>query len=126
MDAKLFERSFKDQVNRCWELLGKKNQGYADPEETEDYFHNFRLGAQLTQRDPVQTLQGFLAKHTVKLNDMMTSGKYYPPAVWQEVITDSLNYLFILNALLADGENASRAPDDLPIDPYPAFRPNKK
>lgn len=46
-----------------------------------------------------------LAKHTVKLNDMLSEEHYFSPETWNEVITDSLNYLFILRALIDDGEN---------------------
>lgn len=119
MDAKLFEKSFKDQVDRCWRVLGKKAAGYADGAVTEDRLHNFRTAGILVGNNPIQALQGMLVKHTVKLNDMISAGGYHEPGDWQEVITDSLNYLFLLNALLADGEADALADDANKIYPYP-------
>lgn len=46
-----------------------------------------------------------LAKHIVSLYDMCFAGVPFEERVWDEKITDSLNYLFLLKALIKEGGN---------------------
>jgi hypothetical protein len=43
-----------------------------------------------------------MAKHTVSIYDMCNSGKEYSIDMWNEKITDSINYLLLLRALIED------------------------
>ena len=43
-----------------------------------------------------------MAKHTVSVYDMCESGEQYPVELWQEKITDSINYLLLLNAMVRE------------------------
>lgn len=43
-----------------------------------------------------------MAKHTVSVYDMAESGQLYPIELWQEKITDHINYLFLLNAIVRE------------------------
>lgn len=44
-----------------------------------------------------------MSKHTVSVYDMCESGEQYPIHLWQEKITDSINYLLLLNAMVREG-----------------------
>ena len=98
MNATTFERLFEEQVNRSRSVLVSKAKEYA----TEDRLHNFKVAAALEGKTPEQALAGMMAKHTVSVYDMASSGLVYPIELWQEKITDHINYLFLLNAIVRE------------------------
>ena len=98
MNTTTFERLFEDQVNRSRSILVSKAKEYA----TEDRLHNFKVAAALEGKTPEQALAGMMAKHTVSVYDMAESGQPYPIELWQEKITDHINYLFLLNAIVRE------------------------
>ena len=99
MNTTTFERLFEEQVNRSRSVLVSKASEYA----TEDRLHNFKVAAALEGKTPEQALAGMMAKHTVSVYDMAESGLAYPIELWQEKITDHINYLFLLNAIVREG-----------------------
>ena len=98
MNKTNFERLFEEQVNRSRSVLVSKAKEYA----TEDRLHNFKVAAALEGKMPEQALAGMMAKHTVSVYDMAESGLAYPIELWQEKITDHINYLFLLNAIVRE------------------------
>lgn len=98
MTAIEFERIFEEQVERSRSVLISKAKEYA----TEDRLHNFKAAAALEGKTPEQALAGMMAKHTVSVYDMAESGLAYPIELWQEKITDHINYLFLLNAIVRE------------------------
>jgi hypothetical protein len=50
-----------------------------------------------------QALGGMMAKHTISIYDMIDTGNDYPMALWDEKITDHLNYLLLLKAVVSEG-----------------------
>ena len=98
MTATEFERIFEEQVERSRIVLVNKAKEYA----TEDRLHNFKVAAALEGKTPEQALAGMMAKHTVSVYDMAESGQPYPIELWQEKITDHINYLFLLNAIVRE------------------------
>lgn len=98
MDTQTFERLLDEQVGRCKDVLVHKAKEYA----TGDRLHNFRVAADLQGCTAIQALSGMMAKHTVSVYDMCESGKDYPIDLWQEKITDSINYMLLLNALVRE------------------------
>ena len=44
----------------------------------------------------MQALGGMMVKHTTSVYDMIASGKEYPLSLWNEKITDHINYLLLL------------------------------
>jgi hypothetical protein len=91
-----FTRLIEEQIARSTSLLIDKAKEYASDI---DRLHNFKVAAQLLGGTQEQALGGFLAKHVVSVFDMINSGKEYPKEVWNEKITDSINYLLILRAM---------------------------
>jgi len=98
MDSKTFEKLTDEQFDRCRDILCTKATEYA----TEDRLHNFHVAAELRGCTPEQALAGMMAKHTVSVYDMCESGEQYPIELWQEKITDSINYLLLLNAMVRE------------------------
>ena len=107
MTATEFERLFEEQVERSRMVLVNKASEYA----TEDRLHNFKVAAALEGKTPEQALAGMMAKHTVSVYDMAESGQPYPTELWQEKITDHINYLFLLNAIVREWRPTEAAED---------------
>ena len=98
MLAEEFEKIINLRLALCRDTLTRKAVEYA----TEDRLHNFKIAGQVQGLTPVQALAGMMAKHTVSVYDMCTSGDVYPPEVWAEKIGDSINYLLLLDALVRE------------------------
>lgn len=97
MNNEAFNKSIEDQFKRCKVLLGVKAGEYA---ADDDRLHNFKVAADLQGVDPKNALAGMMAKHTVSIYDMANSDSISSRELWNEKITDHINYLLLLNAIL--------------------------
>lgn len=98
MDTNKFNETVETQIKRCTDVLIKKADEYA----TEDRLHNFKVAAVLQNCTVEQALNGMQAKHTVSVYDMVNSGEEYPIDMWNEKITDHINYLLLLRAVVEE------------------------
>lgn len=98
MNKEDFEKVVEEQINRCREVLIIKAREYA----TEDRLHNFKIAGVMEGIGPIKALAGMMAKHTVSIYDMCGSGEAYGVDVWSEKITDHINYLLLLGALVKE------------------------
>ena len=102
MDGEQFADIMHLQFKLCEDVIFEKGHEYA----TEDRLHNFRVAAEL-QGVPMQTaLAGMLAKHIISLFDMCRSEYMPKPLAWDEKITDSINYLILLRAIVTEYEDS--------------------
>lgn len=94
------------QFGHCAELLMKKGEEYA--EDSPDRLEHFKAAAALMGVTPQAALMGMLSKHLVSVSDMCMSGRHYNRDRWHEKLTDSINYLVLLAAIIAEeaGEEA--------------------
>lgn len=104
MTTERFEKLFNEQLERSERVLIHKAKEYA----TEDRLHNFKVAAALEGCTAIQALAGMMAKHTVSVYDMCASGEDYSIELWEEKITDSINYLFLLNALVREKDGREK------------------
>lgn len=88
------------EIQRIRDVLEKKGVEYAD----EDQLFNFRRAAALKGCSLSQALAGMMVKHTVSIYDMVERGEQFPLEIWGEKITDHLNYLILLKAVLIEDE----------------------
>jgi len=102
MKASHFEGVLDAQFKRIRDVLVVKAAEYA----TEDRLANFKKAAVLRGCTVPQAISGMMVKHTVSVFDMVEGGKEFPIEVWDEKITDHLNYLILLRASLVDTEQA--------------------
>jgi hypothetical protein len=107
MDSDQFENILDAQIKRVRDVLVVKAAEYA----TEDHLANFKKAAQLRGVGLPQAITGMMVKHTVSVYDMVESSKAFPLDVWDEKITDHINYLILLRASLID--NAQLQQDSL-------------
>jgi hypothetical protein len=106
MYAAQFEDVVMTQFERSKATLLSKAAEYAIDT---DRLHNFRVAAELQGETPRQALAGMMAKHTVSVYDMAKSTETFPMAQWDEKITDHINYLLLLRAIVQDEDSEKLA-----------------
>lgn len=122
MNSEWFEKVIKQQIKTCEDVLIGKAKEYATDD---DRLHNFKNAAGMMSCDPKEALAGMMAKHTISVYDMCRSGKDYSIELWNEKITDHINYLLLLKAIVEEektfgkyksiiGNSASKSKDDTP------------
>lgn len=99
MLAKEFQAVLERQWGYTHRTLVAKAVEYASDT---DVLSNFKTAAALQHITPEQALTGMLAKHIVSIFNMVGTTAEYPSAVWDEKITDAINYLILLQGLLAE------------------------
>ena len=100
MNVDTFSEVIEGQMERCRNLLMLKAEEYATGE---DRLHNFNVASELQGVTRKKALAGMMAKHTVSIYDMCKSDESYPEVIWNEKITDHINYLLLLKAVIMDG-----------------------
>lgn len=99
MTTQKFNEIITAQLDLCRDLLTVKGEEYS---LDEDRLLAFKKAANVQGETPTQALCGMMAKHTVSVYDMAMSGNSYSVARWDEKITDSINYLLLLKALIME------------------------
>jgi hypothetical protein len=101
MKSDAFERIFNHQIKLCENVLVNKAVEYADDT---DRLHNFKTAAALEDTTPQEALAGMMAKHTVSIYDMCRyDADQFTMDQWEEKITDHMNYLILLKAVIFEG-----------------------
>lgn len=98
MKKELFDTIVNAQLSCCEAVLINKAREYA----TEDRLHNFKVAAELKHETTQEALLGMMAKHTISIYDMCQSKEVFPMDVWIEKITDHINYLILLRAVMTE------------------------
>lgn len=99
MNSEWFEKVIKEQIKTCEDVLIGKAKEYATDD---DRLHNFKNAAGMMGCDAKEALSGMMAKHTISIYDMCRNGKDYPIELWNEKITDHINYLLLLKAVVTE------------------------
>jgi hypothetical protein len=94
-----FEQVVDRQYKMCWTTLVEKAREYADDQ---DRLRNFKIAAGLQGSTPRQALGGMLAKHLVSIFDLINEVECAPTPVWDEKLTDAMNYLLLLRAITVE------------------------
>ncbi len=105
MIQKDFNHVIYNQLERCENLLVTKGAEYApgvNRDSDLDRLAHFKKAAIIMNTTPRVALMGMLSKHLVSVSDMCTDGKEYSIEKWNEKITDSINYLLILRAMIEE------------------------
>lgn len=100
-----FKEIVSEQYTRCCDLLGLKEAIYSDGI---DRLSQFKIAAKILGCSPTFALGGMMVKHTTKLYQMINDSnlgegaKQFSEEQWLETISDSINYHFLLLALLIE------------------------
>lgn len=96
-----FNQVVAEQVEHSLAVLAEKGAEYSLGADRLDHFKDAATEQDMT---PKQALWGMLAKHLASLTGMCKNGK--PETLskerWLEKITDSINYLLLLRALIEE------------------------
>ncbi len=88
-------------MKKCADTLECKGLEYTGCDE--DRLGSFKAAAVLQHCTTEEALTGMLAKHVISLFDMAFAGaSMFPMEMWEEKITDSINYLVLLKAVLKE------------------------
>ena len=104
MTKEEFEQTFKDELQLVTKVLIKKRNEYTPEASTSDCLKNFKNGSSL-MGSPELCLCSYMLKHLVSIFDMSKAPDNYELPVWTEKITDCINYLFLLKALIVERNN---------------------
>ena len=92
---------FEEQTAICASTLQRKTEEYTGDDT--DRLGAFKAAAALQHCTAAQALAGMLSKHIVSLYDMCFANHvHFDLDIWEEKITDSLNYLFLLKAIVKE------------------------
>ena len=102
------KKIMEKQFERCMVVMLGKSIEYT--EGSDDKLEHFRAAAALMGVTPEAALMGMLSKHLVSVADMCMdqrgSGAYGMDR-WDEKITDSINYLLLLRAIVEETRTMS-------------------
>jgi len=105
MTQEKFNDVVGSQIEFCKSMLIKKGTEYAPenhaPGEMDRLAH-FKKAAVMMNCTPKVALVGMLSKHLVSVVDMCLSDRVYSKKQWAEKLTDSINYLMILRAIVEE------------------------
>lgn len=99
MKNDVFNGYVEMQIENCRNMLVRKS----DYGSQEDRLHNFQAFADLAGVSLEQVCGGYLGKHLVSVYDLIKKTENGEPTdldVWDEKITDSINYFIILSAIV--------------------------
>jgi hypothetical protein len=94
-----FAKLVDDQLDYCRQLMVVKGAEY-NPHT--DRLANFRIGADIAGVPAAQYLWGLMIKHFASLREVVIGGHAISADQLKEKITDIINYLLLLKALLED------------------------
>ena len=99
MQKEQFEYILKKQLHKCEDMLSIKGVEYS---QDNDRLHNFHIAAEMLSIKPRAALAGMMAKHTVSVYDLCQEPALATIEVWEEKITDHINYLILLRAVVQE------------------------
>jgi hypothetical protein len=108
MHHKRFDKLVADRLDHCYNLLTVKGEEYS---RNNDRLWNFKRAAEMQAIAPAEALRGMLAKHLVSVFDMVdqvAAGDIPPPAMIDEKLSDAINYLLLLEVLIAEAADFQR------------------
>lgn len=105
MDSNQFESHYAYQIAKEEETLLVKAREYV---RLDDRFYNFRRAADMLQTVPEDALIGMMSKHWVSIltcvADIVGNASKVDYSKLHESITDSRNYLMLLDAMITERE----------------------
>lgn len=101
MNVNSYNKAIDDQINQCRAILMIKHNEYAEDPEREDSDHlsNFHNCARILKTNVKKAWLGMFVKHIESLIKLINDDVDPYNHIWDEKITDSINYLLLLNAL---------------------------
>lgn len=99
MEQNTFQNIIGEQVARSTSMLASKNAAY---NPNDDKLRAFKTAAALKHTTVRSALAGMMVKHTTSVYDMCESDETFSMDTWNEKITDHINYLLLLRAVVEE------------------------
>lgn len=99
MQSSEFNSVIRDQIQRSFDVLHDKNEAY-NPDQ--DKLATFKKVAGLRGQSARRALAGMMSKHTVSVYDLCEAEQPADLDIWNEKITDHINYLLLLRAVVEE------------------------
>lgn len=104
MKSAEFEKHVEQQLENCRSVLINRARNYAS---REDRLANFKTAARRLNVQPETAARWYREKHETAMSQALDTiqeegATEFRLETWQEWITDSMNYLILLGALLKD------------------------
>lgn len=99
MNYQDFNKLVEEQFGICRAILETKGKEYAP--DMSDRLSAFKTASSVLHKTPIQALTGQMSKHTISLYELAELD-CKDKELWLEKITDSMNYLLLLKALIHD------------------------
>ena len=108
MNSDWFETLCDDRIEKCLTVLELKSNEYS---KDYDRLHNFKVAKNLgVYKTNEQALWGMFIKHLVCLKDACDNPEIATEKFIDEKITDSINYLLLLEGLLVESTEKNLVP----------------
>lgn len=98
MTLENFNEVVDEQIKYCLTVLAEKGKEYSLTEDRLDHFKDAAVDQECTTK---QALWGMMSKHITSLNGMCKNESDNKEK-WIEKITDSINYLLLLRAIVEE------------------------
>jgi len=98
MELEKFNTIVRAQIQQCFDTLELKNREYTFGNDRLEHFKNTAIEHEITPR---QALWGMASKHITSISSMCKNN-INNTELWTEKITDSINYLLLLQALITE------------------------
>lgn len=102
MKQEAFDEIMHRRMKVCEDVLRQKSSEYSTDE---DKLHNFKRAAGMLRCSPERALVGMMAKHVISVLDIVDAfneDRGFSSSVFDEKITDTINYLILLEALIKE------------------------
>lgn len=99
MNIAEFSELVENRIKVCKEVLTNRSKQYA---KDNDKLHNFKAAARIADISITKAWEGMYLKHLVSILDIVDEPDSLPLEVIEEKITDSINYLLLLEAIIKD------------------------
>ena len=99
MTPERFNQIVDEQKHLCNEILIDRARMYS---KNNDRLWNFKVSGLHQDISPEKALRGMMDKQVVALYDYIDDIDWHSKDQWLEKITDCINYLYLLRALLED------------------------
>lgn len=103
-----FNKLVENQLEYCKKILINKGIEYAPNSKEEnniDRLAHFKRTANFLGVNNKEALFAMLSKHLISISDMCKDDNKYSIEKWDEKITDSINYLILLKAIIMEDNN---------------------
>ena len=101
MNVEHFDATIQEQLDYCCKLLCNKGHEYNEGDV--DRLATFKRAAAMMECTDEQALAGMMIKHTASIYQMIAHPENnYSIEKWTEKITDHINYLLLLKAVICE------------------------